>query len=233
MRSASTRPASSLRQRDTSAPRAVAASRCRSGLLCTGKRKHRGRIENHREAVRHERMIVGYPGARYCLTPPATGYAIACGRCTPALPNPMPAKDAASTMPPCASSSSGCSTARTRWPATIRIACSDQRSLIGLAPWYGDAPMARGPRSIGEGDGRERLDGMTQDVEAGRRRNRRRRRARVVGIEEAKGWLEQPARDAGLHMAACEVEDRDAGRFAAGARSRRNREERLKRTRNG
>ena len=33
----------------------------------------------------------GYPGGRYCSTLPATGYDMPCGRCTPALPNPMPA----------------------------------------------------------------------------------------------------------------------------------------------
>src|SRR3954468_16424310 len=77
-----------------------------------------------------------YPLATYVRTLPETGYDMPCGRWTPALPNPTPAYDAASSMFERASSSDVSSKARTRYWLTIRSACIDQMSLIGFDPWY-------------------------------------------------------------------------------------------------
>ena len=58
-----------------------------------------------------------------------------CGRCTPALPKPIPANVAASSICSRAWSSDRSRTARTRLAATISIARAAHTSLIGLAPW--------------------------------------------------------------------------------------------------
>ena len=48
---------------------------------------------------------------------------------------------------------------------------------------------------------------MAQDVEAARRRHRRRHRARVVGIEHPERRLEAAVGDAGLRVQPREIED--------------------------
>ena len=72
---------------------------------------------------------------------------------------------------------------------------------------------------------------MAQDVEAARRRHLRRHRPRVVRIEHAERRLQSPIRDAGLRVHPAQIENAHAGRFAAGAGRRRNRDQRLERTR--
>jgi hypothetical protein len=57
--------------------------------------------------------------------------------CTPALPNPMPAKVAAIAMSPRAFASSPCRTARRKEPASRLRDFSAHMSEIGLDPQYG------------------------------------------------------------------------------------------------
>ena len=155
-----------------------------------------------------------------------------CGRCTPALPNPTPAYDAASSM------------LRARLVVGRIVDRADEelrhhpqrlqrpdvadriRSLIRRPQ---RRPLRQRP--LGERHRGERLDRVAQDVEAGRRRHLRRHRARVVRIEIAERRLQPAVGDAGLRVQPLSVEDADAGRLAAGAGRRRNRDQRLQRTR--
>ena len=88
-----------------------------------------------------------------------------------------------------------------------------------------------GHRPLGVRHRGERFDGVAQDVEPGRGRDLRRHRPRVVGIEIAERRLEPAVRDAGLRLQLLVVEDRHAGRLAPRPRRRRNRDQRLQRTR--
>ena len=158
-----------------------------------------------------------------------------CGRWTPALPKPTPRirrreQHLRARLIVC----------RDRRPRArdtrrpCRRACSDQMSLIGFDPDTRAAAPGRSGRgrSVIRHRG-ERLHRVAEDVEAGRCRDRRRHRARVVGIEQAERRLQPPARDAGLRVQPLVVEDAHAGRLAAGARGRRDRDQRLQRTGNG
>ena len=77
-----------------------------------------------------------------------------------------------------------------------------------------------------ERQGRERLDGVAQDVEAARRCDLRRHRLRVLRIEQPERRLQAATRDAGLGVEPGKVEDADAGRLASRASGRWNRDER-------
>ena len=93
-----------------------------------------------------------------------------------------------------------------------------------------ERPLRRGP--VGVGYRRVRLDRMRENVESRRGGDGRRQRARVVGIEQAQRRFQVAVRDAGLGMHGDKVEDGDAGRFAAGSRRCRRREQRLQGARN-
>ncbi len=74
---------------------------------------------------------------RKSRTRPAIGYALACGMCTPALPNPMPANVAAMAMSARAWASSPRRTAVRNDVASSRMARSDHMSETGFEPQYG------------------------------------------------------------------------------------------------
>ena len=74
---------------------------------------------------------------------------------------------------------------------------------------------------------------MAQHVQACRRRHRGRLRARILRVDQADGWLQPAAGDAGLGVHRQIIEDGDAGGFAACAGRGGNGDERFQRAGNG
>ena len=87
-------------------------------------------------------------------------------------------------------------------------------------------------RSIREWRRRKRLDGVAENVKPRRRSHLGRHRPRVFRIEIPQRGLETTVGDAGFCVQPLQIEDRDAGGFAARTRGRWNRHERLQRTGN-
>ncbi len=78
-----------------------------------------------------------------------------------------------------------------------------------------------------------RLDGVAQNIQAARRCHLRRHAASIIGVQQSQGRFQAAARDAGLGVHANQVENADARRLAAGARSGWNRKQRLQRAGDG